>query len=310
MVFKSILDTIGNTPLVEIRKLNPNKNVKIYAKLEGFNPSGSLKDRIVKFMFEDAEKRGELTKDRVLLEPTSGNTGISLAMFAQVKGYKLTVVMPDNVSKERMEVIKGFGANLVFSDGKKGTNGAIELAKKIVKEDSRYLMLDQYSNQNNVLAHYQTTAQEILDAVGQIDIFIAGLGTGGTLMGVGRRLREVNPKVKIVAVQPYPKAGLAGLRNVLDGFIPPILEMSMLDANEPVTEIESFKMLRELVNQEGIFGGISSGAVMHIAMLMAKSLQKGTIVVVLADGGWKYLSEKVLTEDLKTLSARFPGPLW
>jgi cysteine synthase B len=310
MPVKSILETVGNTPLVELSRINPNSKVKIYAKLEGFNPSGSLKDRIVKSMIEDAERRGELTKERILLEPTSGNTGISMAMFAQVKGYKLTAVMPENVSRERMEIIQGFGARLVLTEGEKGTNGAIEVARRMAQEDKRFLMLDQYSNQNNTLAHYQTTAVEILREVPRPDIFIAGLGTGGTLMGVGRRLKETNPQVKIIAVQPYPKGGLAGLRNVLGGFIPPILDMGMLDASEPVTEIESFKMLRDLVRQEGIFGGISSGAVMHVALMMAQSMREGTIVVVLADGGWRYVSERILTEDLRSLSERFPGPLW
>ena len=202
MPLKSILEIIGNTPMVEICRLNPNRNVKIYAKLEGFNPSGSLKDRIVKFMIEDAERKGLLTRERILLEPTSGNTGISMAMFAQVKGYSLTAVMPENVSKERMEIIQGFGAKVVLTEGAKGTNGAIEVARKMAGEDDRYLMLDQYSNENNILAHYQTTAVEILKEVPRIDIFIAGLGTGGTLMGVGRRVKETNPNAKIVAVQP------------------------------------------------------------------------------------------------------------
>lgn len=310
MIFKNILEMVGNTPIVELTHFNLNKRVRHYAKLEGCNPSGSLKDRIIKYMIEDAEDKGRLTADKTLLEPTSGNTGISLAMFSMIKGYRLTVVMPENVSTERMEIIKGFGGEIVLSPGDKGTNGAIAMAKDMVFRDSRFLMLDQYSNLENVKAHYETTAREILADVPKIDIFIAGLGTGGTLMGVGKRLKEANPKVKLIAVQPYPKGGIAGLRNVLDGFIPPILDMSLLDASECVTEIESFKMLRELAKREGIFAGISSGAVIHVALKMAMSLKQGTIVVVLADGGWKYLSEKVLTEDLTRLSKRFAGPLW
>lgn len=310
MPFKNILDTVGNTPLVEIKRLNTHSKVKLYAKLEGFNPSGSLKDRIVKYMIEDAEKKGVLTKDRILLEPTSGNTGISLAMFCRIKGYRLVAVMPENVSKERMEIIQGFGAEIVLTDGDKGTNGAIEVARRMVKEDERYLMLDQYSNPANVQAHYETTAEEILKELNQVDVFVAGLGTGGTLMGVGKRLKEVNPETKIVAVQPYPKGGLAGLRNIWEGFIPPILDINKLDVSEVVSEVESFKMLRLLAKEEGIFAGISSGAVIQVALKLIDSLKEGVVVTVLADGGWKYLSERVLTEDLTVLSSRFPATLW
>jgi cysteine synthase B len=310
MIFQSILEIVGNTPMVELTHFNLNKGVKLYAKLEGCNPSGSLKDRIVKYMVEEAEKRGILTPEKVILEPTSGNTGISLAMFSRIKGYELTVVMPETASKERMEIIQGFGAQVVLSPADQGTNGAIAKARDMASQDKRFLMLDQYSNPENVRAHYETTAIEILTEVPNIDFFIAGLGTGGTLMGMNERLKQINSKAKLIAVQPYPKGGLAGLRNLLDGFVPPILDMRELDVSEPVTELESFRMLRELAKREGIFAGISSGAVIHVALQIARSLKQGTIVALLADGGWKYLSEKVLTEDLKELSKRFPGPLW
>lgn len=306
-----ILETIGNTPLVELKRLNPNPKVKLYAKLEGFNPSGSLKDRIVKYMIEDAEKSGKLTKEKILIEPTSGNTGISLAMFAKLKGYKFIAVIAENVSSERIELIKGLGAEVVLTSGEEGTNGSIQVAREMVAKNGNFFMLDQYSNQANVSAHYETTASEIIREVSNIDIFIAGLGTGGTLMGVGKRLREINPEVKIVSVQPYPQVGgLAGLRNIWDGFIPPIIDLNQINASEPVTAVDSFIWTRELALKEGIFAGISSGAVVYVALEFAKSMKEGTIVTLFADGGWKYLSEKLLTEDPENIAKRFKGPLW
>lgn len=310
MFYHNLTEMIGNTPLVEIRRMNPNPKVKIYAKLEGMNPTGSLKDRIVKYMFEGAEKEGLLDSEKVILEPTSGNTGISLGLFAKIKGYKLKIVMPDNVSQERRELLQAYGAEIVLTDGEKGTNGAIQVAKKMIQENGHYLMLDQYSNPNNPLAHYETTGAEILRDVPQVDVFVAGLGTGGTLMGVGKRLKEHNPKVKIVAVQPYPKSGLQGLRNISEGFIPPILDFDQIDENEFVQDEDAFAMLKELMEKEGIFAGISSGAVMFKVVELVKRMKEGTIVTVFPDGGWKYLSGRIWTEDPKTVSKYFEGPLW
>jgi len=309
MIYKSILDTIGNTPMVELTKTSPKPEVKIFAKLEGFNPSGSLKDRIALFMIEEAENSGALKPGMTILEATSGNTGISLAMISKYKGYKLKAVMPDNVSLERRQLLEVFGAELVLSDGDKGTNGAIIMAKEIGKSGD-YFMPDQYDNESNPRAHYETTAEEILKDIPHIDAFVAGLGTSGTLMGVGRRLKEVNPDVKIVAVQPYPGSGLQGLRNLSDGYVPPILDMSLLDRNEFVQDEDAFIHLRDLAEKEAILAGISSGAVVFKAIELANEMEDGTIVTVFPDGAWKYLSEKIWTDDPKEVAKRFKGPLW
>ena len=311
MLCKTILDTIGNTPMVEIRKMNPNPGVKIYAKLEGFNPTGSLKDRVAKYMVEKAEAEGILTSGKTLLEATSGNTGISLAMFARVKGYRFVAVLPESMSLERREILHAFGAEIVLSPGEEGTNGAIKVAKAMIEKDPGYLMLDQYGNPDNPMAHYETTALEILrDVPAPIDYFLAGLGTGGTLMGAGRRLKEANPKTRIIAVQPYPKSGLQGLRSLMDGYIPPILDLKMLDGNEFVKDQDAFRAVKELSDKEGIFGGISSGAVMHQVIKLAKKISSGVIVTLLPDAGWKYVSERLWTEDVQTISDRIQGPLW
>ena len=311
MLYKSLIDAIGNTPLVEICRLNPNKNVKIYAKLEGANPTGSVKDRIAKYMIENAESEGILSKDMILLEPTSGNTGISLGMIARIKGYMLVAVMPECMSVERREILKAFGVEIVLSPGDEGTNGAIRVAKKMAEENNIYIMLDQYSNQNNPGAHYYTTAVEILKDVQEpIDYFVAGLGTGGTLMGAGRRLKEHNPGTQIVAVQPYPKSGLQGLRSLLDGYVPPILDLNKLDCCEFAKDEDAFLMVKELADKEGIFAGISSGAIMHHVIKIARKMEKGVIVTLFPDGGWKYVSEKLWTEDVKVISDKIKGPLW
>jgi cysteine synthase B len=309
MLYKNYLSLIGNTPIVEIKRLNPNPKVKIYAKLESYNPSGSLKDRIALYMIEKAEKEGQLKPGMTILEATSGNTGISLAMIAKYKGYKLKAVMPDNVSLERRQLLEVYGAELVLSDGELGTNGAIKLAQEL-GQSGNYFMPDQYSNQANPQAHYETTAVEILKELPQVDVFVAGLGTGGTLMGVGRRLKEVNPKVKIVAVQPYPHSGLQGLRNLSEGFVPPILDLNLLDMSEFVKDEEAFIALKELAEKEAILAGISSGAVIYKAIELAKQMSSGAIVTIFPDGAWKYLSEKIWTEDPHKVSKRFKGPLW
>ena len=311
MLYKTLIDAIGNTPMVEIKRLNPNSGVKIYAKLEGFNPTGSVKDRIAKYMVEQAEKDGLLTKDKILLEPTSGNTGISLGMIAKIKGYILVAVMPESMSIERQEVLKAYGVEIVLSPGDQGTNGAIRVAHEMLKQDKNYVMLDQYSNPRNPGAHYETTAVEILrDVPGPIDYFIAGLGTGGTLMGAGQRLKEHNQKTRVIAVQPYPKSGLQGLRSLLEGYTPPILDIKKLDGNEFCKDEDAFRMVKELADKEGIFAGISSGAIMCHVVKMAKKLNEGIIVTLLPDGGWKYVSEHLWTEDVKTISDKIQGPLW
>ncbi len=311
MLYKSLIDAIGNTPLVEIGRLNPNKNVKIYAKLEGANPTGSVKDRIAKFMIENAEREGVLSRDKTLLEPTSGNTGISLGMIARIKGYRLVAVMPECMSVERREILKAFGVEIVLSPGDEGTNGAIRVAKKMAEENNSYIMLDQYSNPNNPGAHYYTTAVEILQDVQEpIDYFVAGLGTGGTLMGAGRRLKEHNPATQIIAVQPYPKSGLQGLRSLLDGYVPPILDLNNLDCCEFAKDEDAFLMVKELADKEGIFAGISSGAIMHHVIKIARKMEKGVIVTLFPDGGWKYVSERLWTEDVKVISDKIKGPLW
>lgn len=311
MLYHSLIDAIGNTPMVEIKNLNPNKNVKIYAKLEGFNPTGSVKDRIAKYMVEQAEKADILTKDRILLEPTSGNTGISLGMVAKIKGYKLVAVMPESMSLERREILKAYGVKIVLSPGDQGTNGAIKVAHQMLKENPDYLMLDQYSNPNNPGAHYETTAVEILrDVQEPIDYFVAGLGTGGTLMGAGQRLKEHNPETQIIAVQPYPKSGLQGLRSLLEGYFPPILDLKKLDGNEFCKDEDAFRMVKELADKEGIFAGISSGAILCHVVKIARRLQEGAIVTLLPDGGWKYVSEHLWTADVKTISEKIQGPLW
>ena len=311
MLAHSLIEAIGNTPMVEIRKLNPNKEVKVYVKLEGFNPTGSVKDRIAKYMVEKAEESGVLTKDKVLLEATSGNTGISLGMVAKIKGYKLVAVMPESMSIERREILRAYDVEIVLSPGDQGTNGAIKVAHEMLKESQNYVMLDQYSNPNNPGAHYETTAVEILRDVSEpIDYFVAGLGTGGTLMGAGRRLKEHNPNTQIIAVQPYPKSGLQGLRSHMEGYTPPILDINKLDGNEFCKDLDAFIMVKELADKEGIFAGISSGAIMCHVIKIAKKIKKGVIVTLFPDGGWKYVSEHMWTEDVKTISEKIQGPLW
>lgn len=312
MLYHSLLDAIGNTPLVELQKLSPSPDVRIYTKLEGQNPSGSLKDRIAKYMIEAAERSGELTPDRIILEPTSGNTGISLAMIARIKGYRLKVVIPESVSPERADILRAYGAEVVYSDGSKGTNGSIVLAQEMLAaEPDLYYMPYQYGNENNPRAHYETTAVEIINDLPDLDVFVAGLGTGGTLTGVGRRLKEYNPNIKIIATVPHPGDLVQGLRSLEEGFIPPVLDESVLDGRVVVDSRTSFAVAKELMEKEAIFCGISSGAVIHTAMRIARRMERGKIVALLADGGWKYLSTKLWTteyEDLK--EEEIEGKIW
>lgn len=307
--YKDVIDAIGNTPLVEIARMSPKPEVHIYAKLEGNNPTGSVKDRVAKYMIEKAEERGELRPGKIILEATSGNTGIGLAMIGSRKGYRVTAVMPENVSQERLELLKLFGAEIVFTAGNKGTNGAIEIAREMAKDD-RYYMPYQYGNPANPLAHYETTGQEIVEALPEVDVFVAGFGTGGTLMGVGRRLREHNPNVQIVAVEPMMGDLLAGLRSLEEGFVPPVFDPTQVDRKIICGSEDAFAASRELTRREGIFAGVSSGAAVHCAVRVAQKMDRGNIVVLLADGGWKYLSSGLWTKDSAELADSLDTKLW
>jgi [CysO sulfur-carrier protein]-thiocarboxylate-dependent cysteine synthase len=291
LVVGSLLDLVGNTPLVELRRLSPKPGVRIYAKLEGQNPTGSIKDRVAKAMLEAAEASGELMPGRELLEPTSGNTGISLALLAKLKGYPLTCVMPSNATEERRRLLRLYGATIVDSPGEEGSNGAVRLALEMAERDSKWFMPFQYANPANPRAHYEGTGAEIAEALDRVDVFVAGLGTGGTLMGAGERLREAFPGVVVAAAEPMPGDFVMGLRSLDDGYVPPILDVSKLDRKVLVSNEESVTAVRALLDREGIFAGVSAGAVVHVARKLAAGLEDGGVVVcVLADGGWKYLS--------------------
>jgi cysteine synthase B len=300
----SLLEAIGSTPLVELSRLAPHEGIRLYAKLEGQNPTGSIKDRIARTMVEAAEASGELEPGRELLEPTSGNTGISLAMVAKLKGYPLTCVLPENSTPERIKLLQLYGAKLVFSPAAEGSNGAVRLALNLAERDSRYFMLNQYANEANPRAHYEGTGAEIAEALPRVDALVAGLGTGGTLMGAGERLRESFPEVLVAAAEPLQGDLVYGLRSLADGYVPPILDVSRLDRKILVSNDESIAGVRDLLDREGIFAGVSSGAVLHVARLLAEELDEGTIVCVLADGGWKYLSADFWTEGAESMEDR------
>jgi cysteine synthase len=286
VVASSLLDLIGNTPLVELPRLSPPGR-RIFAKLEGQNPTGSIKDRIALAMVEDAR----LEPGQELLEPTSGNTGISLALVAKLKGYKLTCVMPENATPERRMLLELYGAEIVDSPGDQGSNGAVRLAQELAAADDRFVMLFQYANEANPRAHYDGTGAEIVRDLPRVDGLVAGLGTGGTLMGTGRRVREANPNVVVAAAEPLPGDPVMGLRSLDDGYVPPILDVSQLDRKLLVSNAESVAAVRALLDREGLFAGVSSGAVVHVARRVAEELPEGsTVVAVLPDGGWKYMS--------------------
>lgn len=306
MRYETILDTIGNTPLVGIHQLSPRPGVRIYAKLEGQNPGGSAKDRIAKKMVELAERDGVLSPGATILEPSSGNTGIGLALVAKLRGYNLRVVMPDNVSVERRQLLEIFGADITLSPGEQGSNGAIRLAEEMAANDSSYTMLFQYGNPANPLAHYEATGPEVLRDCPDIDVFCAGLGTSGTLMGVGRFLREHAPHCKIVAVEPPAGELVQGLRNLDDGFVPPIFEEGLLDFKTIVRPRESIEWTRRLLEECGVFAGISSGAAVAgaVRFIERRELDDATVVVVLPDGGWKYLSSGAWTDELDVVEER------
>jgi cysteine synthase len=286
----SLLELVGNTPLVELRRLTPKPSVRLYAKLEGQNPTGSIKDRIAVSMIEAAEAAGELEPGRELLEPTSGNTGISLALVAKLKGYPLTCVLPENATEERRRLLRLYGAKIVDSPGELGSNGAVRLALELAEREPRYFMPFQYANKANPRAHYAGTGAEIAQALDRVDVFVAGLGTGGTLMGAGERLRESFPDVVVAAAEPLPGDPVMGLRSLDDGYVPPILDVSKLDRKLLVANEDAVAGVRALLEREGIFAGVSGGAVLHIARRLAGELDEGVVVCVLADGGWKYLS--------------------
>jgi [CysO sulfur-carrier protein]-thiocarboxylate-dependent cysteine synthase len=282
----SLLDLVGNTPLVELPRLSPKPEVKLYAKLEGQNPTGSIKDRVALAMVEAAE----LEPGQELLEPTSGNTGISLALVARLKGYRLTCVMPENVTEERRRLLRLYGAEIIESPGAEGSNGAVRLALELAEREPRYRMLFQYGNEANARAHYEGTGAEIAEALDRVDVLVAGLGTGGTLMGAGARLREAFPEITIAAAEPLPGDPVMGLRSLENGYVPPILDISKLDRKLLVSNAEAVAGLQALLDREGVFAGVSSGAVVHVARKLAAELDEGVVVAVLADAGWKYLS--------------------
>jgi cysteine synthase B len=285
-----LLDLVGNTPLVELKRLTPKASVRIFAKLEGQNPTGSIKDRVAKAMIDAAEASGELEPGRELLEPTSGNTGISLALIAKLKGYPLTCVMPANATEERRRLLRLYGATIVDSPADQGSNGAVKLALELAASEPRYYMPFQYGNEANPRAHYDGTGAEIVEALDRVDVLVAGLGTGGTLMGTGARLRETFPEVVVAAAEPLPGDPVMGLRSLEDGYVPPILDVSKLDRKVLVSNAESVAAVHALLDREGIFAGISAGAVLHVARKLASELEEGVVVCILADAGWKYLS--------------------
>jgi cysteine synthase B len=310
MLYRDPLDLIGNTPLVEMQRLSPSPEVRFFAKLEGHNPTGSVKDRIARAMVEAAQTEGRLTPGCTILEPTSGNTGISLAFVAGLKGYKVKVVMPDNVSEERTSLLRAYGAEIVFSEGLKGTNGSIEVARELAEADPSLVMLYQYGNEANPRAHYETTGPEILRDLPEIDVFIAGLGTGGTLTGTGRYLKERKPSVQIVAAAPHPGDLVQGLRSLEEGFIPPVLDQAILDGRIVVDSRNSFAATKDLLDKEGIFAGVSSGAVLRTAQKVATRFEKANIVLLLADNGWKYLSTNLWTTDYSDLPEDIDAKVW
>jgi [CysO sulfur-carrier protein]-thiocarboxylate-dependent cysteine synthase len=305
---RSLLDLIGKTPLVELPRLSPRPEVQVYAKLEGQNPTGSIKDRVALAMVEEAEARGELEPGREMLEPTSGNTGIALALVAKLKGYLLTCVMPENVTEERRRLLRLYGAEIVESPGSEGSNGAVRLAQELAAKEPRYFMPFQYGNLANPQAHYQGTGTEIADALDRVDVLVAGLGTGGTLMGAGERLRESFPEVVVAAAEPLPGDPVMGLRSLEDGYVPPILDVSKLDRKLLVSNAEAVAGVRALLDEEGVFAGVSAGAVVHVARKLAAEIDEGVIVAILADAGWKYLSASFWDAD--DVEGEMEADLW
>src|SRR5215216_5033901 len=307
----TVLDLVGATPLVQLPRLAPKPSVRLYGKLEGQNPSGSIKDRVALAMIEAAEASGELEPGRALLEPTSGNTGISLALVARIKGYPLTCVVPENVTEERLRLLRFYGAEIVTSPGAEGSNGAVRAALELAAGEPSYFVPFQYGNEANPRAHYEGTGAEIAEELDRVDVLVAGLGTGGTLMGAGRRLRESFPNLVVAAAEPLPGDPVMGLRSLEDGYVPPILDVSQLDRKVLVSNRTSVVAVRALLEREGIFAGVSSGAVVDVARRIAEELPSGsTVVCVLADGGWKYLSAPFWRVADDELEESMEATLW
>ncbi|MDD5712541.1 MAG: cysteine synthase, partial [Smithellaceae bacterium] len=300
--YPNIIETIGNTPLVEIRKLNPNPRVEVYAKMECFNPGGSIKDRVALHMINKAEERGELTKDKVILEATSGNTGIGLALIAAAKGYRLCLTMSESASEERKKILKALGAELCFTPASLGTDGAIEVAYNMMREHpGKYFGTDQFNNVDNVAAHYNGTGREIWEQTdGKVTMVVAALGTTGTAMGISKRLKEYNPAVRIVGVEPYLQHKIQGLKNMKESYRPGIFDRSRLDEKINILDEDAFEMARRLAREEGLLVGMSSGAAMHVALQKAKELDEGIIVVILPDGGERYLSTELFADQTRS----------
>jgi len=300
--FENVLDMIGNTPMVDVSRLSPNPDVRIVAKLEGQNPFGSVKDRIAKSMIEHAEKSGQLQPGQTILEPSSGNTGIALAAIAQLKGYPIKILMPSSVSIERRQMLEVFGAEVILTPGEEGSNGAVRRAQEMADEHPEWCFLYQYGNDANPLAHYEGTGPEIWRDCPEVTHFVAGLGTSGTLMGTGRYLKEQNPAIKVIAIEPPLGERVEGLRNIEDGYIPPVFEQwygfELLDRKRVVRPRESLEWTRRLVHECGVFAGISSGAAMAGAAKIATEITEGVIVFIVSDAGWKYLSTGAYTDDL------------
>jgi [CysO sulfur-carrier protein]-thiocarboxylate-dependent cysteine synthase len=301
--YGDIIQAIGNTPLVELRRLSPKPGVRIYAKLESYNPTGSVKDRVARSLIERAEDDGLIAPGQTILEPTSGNTGISLAMICRRKGYPLKVVMPDNVTAERTQLLRMYGAEIVYSPGEQGSNGAVAMALEMAEADASYYMPYQYGNEANPDAHYHGTAVEILEELDEVTAFVAGLGTGGTLMGNARRLKEEDPETMIVAAEPLQGELVQGLRSLEDGYIPPIIDLSLLDRKIFVSNRDAVVWTKKLLEEEGMFVGVSAGAIASICVRIAAELDEGNVVFVVPDDGWKYLSSGVYTKTIEQLEA-------
>jgi cysteine synthase B len=307
-VHASVLELIGRTPIVDVSQLSPNPRVRILAKLEGQNPAGSVKDRIALSMIESAERSGELTPGCTILEPSSGNTGIAMAMICQLRGYHLKIVLPENVTPERRQLLEAFGAEIIPSPGEEGSNGAVRRAQALAAEHPEWTFLYQYGNEANPRAHYLTTGPEILADVPDITHFVAGLGTSGTLMGVGTYLKEHKPEVQIYAVEPPSGERVEGLRSLDDGYVPPVFDKwggaDLLDGKRIVRPIESIEWTRRLVSEAGLFAGLSSGAAMAGAAKVAERIDEGVVVFVVCDGGWKYLSTGAYTEPVEEIASK------
>jgi cysteine synthase B len=291
-----VLETVGRTPMVELRRLSPNPGVRLFAKLEGWNPTGSVKDRIVKHMLQHAEREGRIAPGDTVIEASTGNTGIALAMIGRAMGYRARIVMPENVYPGIPRTLEVYGAEVEWVPAEAGVTGAISLARTIATEQG-WFMLEQFENPHNVRAHYVWTGAEVLEDVPEVDVLIAGLGTGGTVMGTGRRLKEVRPGMRVIAVEPHPGTQVQGLKSLADGFIPPILDLDFLDGKILVRSGQAFRAAQLLLRREGIFGGVSTGAVLHAGLRVAAKMTKGNIVMVFADSGWKYLETQLWSRD-------------